>query len=437
MVIFMEKETFLKLDKKALEEILKNNINNTKYNELKKYYEGEHEILNRERLDKNLPNNRLVNNIAKYITDTMTGYFIGRPVVYSSLDEKFMDIIQDIYDYADEQDHNMEIAKNISIYGSSYEMMYIDEMAKIRFALIKPSEIIMIRSTDKKEILGVLRFVEIKELFKESYYKVEFWDDISVKCYKYKQDKLEFIEEREHYFKDVPFVEYINNEERKGDFEGVTSLIDAYNKVQSNTANLFEYNDDAILTISKLGQVSNAEIKQMKEDRCVILDNGGEISWLLKTVDDTAIENYKNRVRDDIHLFTNVPNITDEKFGGNMSGVAISYKLWALEQTTAIKERKFKKGLQRRLELITNILNLFGKFNYMDIEINFRRNKPQNILETAQIINMLSGELSQETKLGMLPNIDDVNLEIEKLSKENEKEVKDYDDIEGIEHNEH
>ena len=39
-----------------------------------------------------------------------------------------------------------------------------------------------------------------------------------------------------HYWQDVPFVEYINNEERLGDFEGVITEIDAYNKVQSNTA---------------------------------------------------------------------------------------------------------------------------------------------------------------------------------------------------------
>ena len=49
-------------------------------------------------------------------------------------------------------------------------------------------------------------------------------------------------------------MEYINNEERRGDFEGVITEIDAYNKAQSNTANYFQYNDDAILKDPEAGR---------------------------------------------------------------------------------------------------------------------------------------------------------------------------------------
>ena len=65
-------------------------------------------------------------------------------------------------------------------------------------------------------------------------------------------------------------MEYINNEERKGDFEGVITEIDAYNKAQSNTANYFKYNDDALLKISKLGDVSSQDVRDMKEKGAVI-----------------------------------------------------------------------------------------------------------------------------------------------------------------------
>ncbi|MFR3751785.1 MAG: phage portal protein [Enterocloster sp.] len=37
-------------------------------------------------------------------------------------------------------------------------------------------------------------------------------------------------------------------------------------------------------------------------------------------MDDTALENYKNRLREDIHLGASVPNMTDEAFGGNRPG---------------------------------------------------------------------------------------------------------------------
>lgn len=427
MVIFMEKERFLRLGEKDLKKIIKENTEDSKYATLRDYYIGKHKILNYNKKNGSVPNNKLVNNIAKYITDVCSGYFIGNPIVYSSLEDEIMQELQQVFDYNDEQDENVELVKAMSIYGTVFEMIYLDEEAKIRFTLVSPSSIIMIKSSDLKEILGVIRLIKTKDYENKAYLKVEFWTATEVVKFTLKDDKLSLVNSEVHYFGDVPFVEFINNEERMGDFEGVVSLIDAYNKVQSNTANMFQYNDEALLKVWKMGGVDSKEIKQMKEDGAIILEDGGDIDWLLKVIDDSALENYKKRVRDDIHIFSNVPNMTDESFGGNLSGVAVSYKLWGLEQATAIKERKFKKSLQRRIEIITNILNIKGgNYNYMDIEISFRRNMPQNILEIAQIITMLSGELSKETKLKMLPNIEDVQLEIEKLEEEKENTRNDF-----------
>ena len=72
--------------------------------------------------------------MAKYITDTATSYFVGQPVVYNSQDDAYLQTVQDIFDYNDEQDHNMELAKQCSICGSCFEMLYLDEDAQIRFA---------------------------------------------------------------------------------------------------------------------------------------------------------------------------------------------------------------------------------------------------------------------------------------------------------------
>lgn len=87
--------------------------------------------------------------------------------------------------------------------------------------------------------------------------------------------------------------------------------------------------------------------------------------------------------------------MSDEQFAGNLSGVAISYKLWGLEQVTAIKERKFKRSLQRRAELITNILHITSNpaYDYRDISIQFRRNQPQNLPELAEVVTKLAADL--------------------------------------------
>lgn len=81
-------------------------------------------------------------------------------------------------------------------------------------------------------------------------------------------------------------------------------------------------------------------------------------------------ENYRSRLHEDIHLGANAPNITDKAFGGNLSGVAISYRLWGLERICAVEERKFKRALQRGIELVIHVLNLLGhNHDYRDLDI--------------------------------------------------------------------
>jgi len=429
-VIYMDRASIANLTEKDIRDIVEQNTTDVKYGRLYDYYIGKHNILSEAKKDSTAPNNKLVHNMSKYITDTAVGYFVGQPVVYNSQNEEFLQIVQDIFDYNDEQDHNMELAKNCSIGGSCFEMLYMDEDAKIRIARIPAGNGIMICETDSgfSAPMAFIRKILSRDNNNNTILKVEFWNAAQVMYFRsVNGNRLNLEAVEDHYWQDVPFVEYINNEERLGDFEGVITEIDAYNKVQSNTANYFQYNDDAILKVLKLGDVTSQDIADMKEKGAIILEDGGDVSWLLKQIDDTALENYKTRLLEDIHTMANVPHLCDESFGGNLSGVAISYKLWGLEQLCAIKERKFKKGLQRRIELITNMLNVMGyHFDYREIIPKFRRNKPQNDKEIAEIVTMLSGDLSRETRLQMIPAVENVQDEIEKLENEKNKDREEF-----------
>ncbi len=430
MIVYMDRTSIQSLTVEDIREIVVKQGYQLKYRKLERYYVGDHDILHSERTDKTGGDNRIVNNMARYITDTVVGYFLGQPVVYSSENEEYLNILQDIFDYNDEQDHNTELGKQSSIKGDCFEMVYLDEEGKIRFGLVFPENLILFYETESEftSPLAALRLIRAMDKDGNVILTVEFWTYTQVVFLRsFNGGTLEVTGWKEHYWNDVPFVEYINNRERIGDFEGVISEIDAYNRVQSNTANYFQYNDDAILKILKMGDVSPEDVAEMKRQRAIILEDGGDVGWLLKTVDDTALENYKNRLREDIHLGSNVPNMTDEAFGGNLSGVAVSYKLWGLEQVCAIKERKFKRALQRRIELITHMLNLQGhQFDYRDIDMQFRRNKPQNILEQSQIIGNLSSMLSKETLLQLLPFVDNPQEEIDKLEEEKNRDTESF-----------
>jgi SPP1 family phage portal protein len=80
------------------------------------------------------PNNKIANAYASYITDTLTGYFIGEPITYTSIDDKLLQELTMIFEYNDEADENAELAKTASIYGVAYEMLYFNKEDKmIRF----------------------------------------------------------------------------------------------------------------------------------------------------------------------------------------------------------------------------------------------------------------------------------------------------------------
>ncbi|HFU9552719.1 TPA: phage portal protein, partial [Streptococcus agalactiae] len=73
---------------------------------LQKYYDGEHDVLNRKFADDTKPNNKIVTNFCQYITNVSVGYFMGKPISYSCHDKVYMEQLQEIFDLNDEQQVN-------------------------------------------------------------------------------------------------------------------------------------------------------------------------------------------------------------------------------------------------------------------------------------------------------------------------------------------
>ena len=203
------------------------------------------------------------------------------------------------------------------------------------------------------------------------------------------------------------------------------SLIDALNLAQSDTSNDFEEFTDALLVLAGMPQADSDDVSRMIDDRVLLLDKSGgagqSAEWLIKNINDTALENYKNRLDADIHKFAKVPNMNDEHFAGNVSGEAMKYKLFATDQIIAQKQRKFKSALQQRIKLILSIVNIKGAkdFDYRDISIVFNDNKPYNELDNITTVQAaLNAGLSKTYAYSKLRDIDDVAEEIDRQEQE-------------------
>jgi len=171
----------------------------------------------------------------------------------------------------------------------------------------------------------------------------------------------------------------------------------------------------------------------MRTNRVLLVDTDGDAKFLTKDANDAAEENLKNRLQKDIHKLSSIPDITEEGFA-TTSGIALRYKLIGFETLTASKETLFRRGLQKRFELICSILRLMGQdLDYRDIQIIFTRNLPVDSSEIVNVINGAGHLLSKETQLALLPYDIDVAAEIEKKAKEDEAG---YDNYSELKHNE-
>lgn len=401
--------------------IEKDRAENARKIKLHDYYMGKHSILERAYEDASKPNNKVVNPYANYITTLMTGYFLGEPVQYTASDESTLEAFEDIMEYNDEPSVNKEIAKWQSICGEGYEILYIDADGNIRFKALPAIGMIPIYNDDLEEtLIYVIRYwstLDIESDQEVNY--VEVYSAVDIAKYRDIVNGYELLDQKYHVFGQVPVTPYFNNTEGQGDFELVISEIDAYDSFESDSVNEADYFADSYLVLSGMEGTTSEDVAAMKQNRVLIFPEGGAGTWLTKTVNDTWIENEKKRLDQDIHKFSFCPPMTDENFAANASGVAMKYKLMGLENKVGVKETEFEKGLRRRIELIYGVMRkVNGDMDYLDINIVFTRNLPQDLSAAVDTVIKLDGVVSDETRLALLPMDIDAQEELEKVAEQ-------------------
>lgn len=398
-------------------------------NKLNDYYKGEHDILKRNlERETQLPNNKLVANHAKYITDIAVGYVIGTPVKY---DGTMIDDITSAYKDIDIVSHDSELEKDLSIFGIGVELYFMtsDAIPVPKVTVIDPRQIFLVVDDS----------VEYRSLFGVHYYAKRDIDNAvigwNIVVYsetnrtKYTSSSLNgqdftLIDQQPHYFGAVPVTEYWNNEEQQGDFEQQLTLIDAYNTLQSDRVNDKEQLVDAILKIKgmSLGDdetEASRTIRLLKKFKVLEMPGSdADADWLVKSLNETEVEVLKKAIKSDIHEFSMVPDLTDENFASNSSGVAMKYKLFGLEQLAVVKERYFVQGLRERLKMFANILTVKGKaVDVSDVTIKMTRNLPENDITIDELCKLV-GMVSNETLIALLPFIKDADEETKKVNKQ-------------------
>ena len=409
----------------------------------KRYYNGQHEILSRKR-EKNAPNNKVVCNHAKDITDTATGYFMGNPITYSNTGEQDIEPLLKAFDNANIDDVDSENALDASMIGLAYEYVYAKENESTPTSKnISALSTFMIYddTIEENELAGVYYYPK-----KDDAKNIVRWVATVVTAnFKYLLNientpgvEQTVTEEPEaHYFGEVPIIEYLNNKEGIGDFEQQIPLIDAYNTLMSDRVNDKEQFIDALLVLygSILGddeEETTEAAKKLREEKLLELPVDAKAEYLTRQMDENGVEVLRKALKEDIYMFSHVPNLSDENFVGNSSGVAMEYKLLGLEMLTKVKERNYKKGLRKRIRLYCNFLGMKAiALEAGSIAPTFSRSLPKNLQELANIVFNLKDMVSQKTLLKLLPFVEDPDFEIEEVQKQADENIKRQQELFG------
>lgn len=413
-----------------------------RYKRLQSYYLGEHDILQDGAANKD-KDNKLVHPYPKYITDFNVGFFMGQSIKYTATaldeeeDDRFLEEYQRVCNYNNEAKENLKLAKTCSIKGEAYEILWIDLNGNIKFKAIEPDSAFLIYDTSIEDRVKFGIRYYVSEVDKKTITNAYVYDDKAMYLYSDESSngvfKLEDV--KPHPFGAVPLIHFKNNEELQGDFEQIITLIDAYNREQSNTLNDMDQFSDAYLALTNYAATDKEDIEGMKKRRVLLLDSDGDAKWITKDVNDTWIENFKLRLNKDIHKFSFTPDFADESFGTNLPGISLRLKLLTAEELRNTKEMYFRESISKRMDLIASYLNIINDSELIrsQIKMQFSDSLPQNVLELTQIVQNLSNDVSTETRLSLLPFIENPSDEMDKKEKEEqEKSEEDYSKLESM-----
>ena len=315
--------------------------------------------------------------------------------------------------------------------------MWIDLNGNIKFKAIEPDSAFLIYDTSIEDRVKFGIRYYVSEVDKKIITNAYVYDD---KAFYYYTDEevsgvFKLVEAKPHPFGAVPLIHFKNNEELQGDFEQIITLIDAYNREQSNTLNDMDQFSDAYLALTNYAATDKEDIEGMKKRRVLLLDSDGDAKWITKDVNDTWIENFKLRLNKDIHKFSFTPDFADESFGTNLPGISLRLKLLTAEELRSTKEMYFRESISKRMDLIASYLNIINDSELIrsQIKMQFSDSLPQNVLELTQIVQNLSNDVSTETRLSLLPFIENPADEMDKKEKEEqEKSEEDYSKLESM-----
>ena len=395
-------------------------------------------------------NNRVNHDFFGEIVDFKTGYFAGMPVGYSyAVTQDAKDTTDDAVDFGtvradgdpveaaqkalsdfvlrnNMHDRDMEVTKMAAACGYAGRLLYMDENGEIRVMILPAHETVLLFDVEMTEAEAGLRYYSVVEMDDRTVWRVEFYTQTDV--YTYTGNSLAALAEAledggPHLFDGCPLQGVPNNAEMTGDAEKVLALIDAYDRAVSDANNELSAFANAYMLFENVN-ITDEDILRGQHTGAFRFFNGGtgegRISFLTKDINDAFIEHHLDRLEANIYRFSKTPNLNDENFGGNASGVAMKYKLLGVESKCGMFQAKMQSAGVYMFRLLAGAWGKKGvAVDPLQCVMEFHRNFPQDALTEAQAVGaLISAGLPERYAYARLSDVDDVEYIIQMKEEE-------------------
>ena len=377
------------------------------------YYRGE-QTVNKGETVRGRPDNRLRAPFPRYITEVHTGYFLGLPPTLAYGDAAAGGLYAELSRALDLPHLYFDLGRDLSVCGAGFALVWV-ERDGVKVCRCDPCDCFAIRSGEAgAPLLAAVRLLvsggETRGVLYTSEALTPFvWDGNGVTLGQAEKNLLGAI----------PLLPFYNNCQGVGDFEMVTGLVDAYNLLLSGALDDMQSVANAFLALYGMQVTTQKDIEQANRTRILALSEGGRAEFVVKNLNHEALGQLEVNLRRSILQLSMTPDLGDEHFAGNSSGVALQYKLWGIEQVRSAKERSFTVGLRSLLGVLSAGERLLGRGAALsDGELTFYKNLPQDNTALASTLLSLAPVLSQQTILENLPWVSDAQEELRRKAAE-------------------
>jgi len=364
------------------------------------YYKGKQSILKRKKEVRPEICSKIVENRANEIVSFKSGYLMGEPLQYVSRGngENLADAINQLNEFVFAEEKpakDKELADWFHICGTSYRMVLPDKVtgdkdeAPFEIYTLDPRNTFVVYNNGlgNKPLLGVKYVIDENNVIHYSCYSdTGYWEIINYKI----------VECKTHVLGDIPIIEYPLNLARLGAFEMVVPLLDAINLTDSNRLDGVEQFIQALMLFHNV-DISSDDFKTLREEGAIKFKDvdpqmKAEVSYLINNLSQGETQTLVDHMYQTVLTICGMPNRNGGSSTSDTGSAVIMRDGWsAAEARAKDSELMFKQSERRFLKLVLNICRTLSGMNLKvcNVEIRFTRRNYENILQKAQVLDLM------------------------------------------------